>query len=95
MDQAPTNQSLAWSWVLESSLYVRVHPLVAGSEENLEGPRQRPSEGRLLETERRNTKAFHILTICMPLQKKKKKKKKSSIKTYISALLTMPRSLTV
>ena len=60
---------------MESPLYVRVYPLVAGSKENLEGPRERPSERRLLETERRNTKAFHILTICMPLQKKERKKK--------------------
>ena len=72
---------------------MRVHPLVAGSKENLEGPRKGPSEGRLLETERRNTKAFHILTICMPLQKKKKQE--SSRKTSISALLTMPKPLTV
>lgn len=61
---------------MESPLYVRVYPLVAGSKENLEGPRQRPSERRLLETERRNTKAFHILTICSPYKKKGRKSKR-------------------
>lgn len=43
-------------------------PLIAGSGEVLEDPRQRPSEGKpRLVTGRESTKAFYILTVCMAL----------------------------